>query len=378
MSDLKQRFEKLALQGVRALQPYQPGKPVSELEREYGVSNIIKLASNENPLGASPKAIAAVKSQLGELERYPDGNGFALKAALSEKHAVDVSCITLGNGSNDILEFVARAFLAPGYNAVFSEHAFAVYPIVTQAVGAEARIASPNNKDHDMPYGHDLNAMRNMVNDQTRVLFVANPNNPTGTWIKSGELESFIADLPDHVIVVLDEAYVEYVQEDEYPDSLPWLEKYPNLVITRTFSKAYGLAGFRIGYSICHPDLANLLNRVRQPFNTNTLAQVAALAALDDPEHIATSVEMNTSGMRQLTDGFKEINLSWIPSVANFICVNLEKPGLAVYDKLLYEGVIVRPVANYALPDFLRVTIGTEEENSRFLNALKKVLQDQS
>ncbi len=276
-------FFALAAPGVRTLQPYQPGKPESELRREYGLSDIVKLASNENPLGPSPKALIAVRAALSGLARYPDGNGFELKTALSAKLGLSTAMLTLGNGSNDVLELVARAFLTPAHEAVFSEHAFAVYPIVTQAIGATARVAKANPPDHPMPHGHNPAALLALINDQTRVLFIANPNNPTGTWLKTAELETLLAAVPEQVIVVVDEAYVEYVEaEADCPNALHGLDRFPNLIVTRTFSKAYGLAGLRVGYAVSHPQIADLLNRVRQPFNVNSLALVAATAALDD------------------------------------------------------------------------------------------------
>ncbi|MEJ2380017.1 MAG: histidinol-phosphate transaminase [Gammaproteobacteria bacterium] len=379
MSEAEQVYETmnfldLANAGVRSLQPYQPGKPVSELEREYGVSDAVKLASNENPLGPSPLALERAQAELTQIHRYPDGNGFALKGELARKHGVDPACVTLGNGSNDVLELIARAFLAPGLNAVFSRHAFAVYPIATQAVGADARVAPANPPGHAMPYGHDLAALAQAVDGQTRVLFIANPNNPTGTWLEAGELEAFIHDLPRSVIVVVDEAYFEYVENDGYPDASAWLGRYPNLVVTRTFSKIYGLAGLRVGYGLSDPQLADLLNRVRQPFNVNSVAQAAALGALSDQEHVRHSVRVNRDGLRQLENGLEQLGLTWIPSVANFICVHLGRPGAEVYEQLLHHGVIVRPVAGYNLPDHLRVTVGTEQENQRVIDALGQVL----
>jgi len=373
MTDRREFFAGLAVPGVRSIQPYEPGKPISELEREHGVSDIIKLASNENPLGSSARAIEACQQQMHGLQLYPDGNGFELKQALADKHGVDISQVTLGNGSNDILEFVARVFLAPGKNAVFSEHAFAVYPLVSMAVGARLNIASPNAPDHDMPYGHDLDALRAQVNDDTGVIFIANPNNPTGTWLDSESLHAFISSIPEHVIVVLDEAYVEYVCEDSYPHSLPWLQQFPNLLITRTFSKVYGLAGLRIGYSISHPDLADMLNRVRQPFNTNTLAQTAALAALEDTDHLNRSVDSNQQGLQQISKAFDDLGLQYIPSVGNFICFKTALPGAEVYQGLLRQGIIIRPVSNYGMPDFLRVTVGSAQQNDRFLQALTEL-----
>ncbi|RJQ48294.1 MAG: histidinol-phosphate transaminase [Gammaproteobacteria bacterium] len=365
-------FTELAAPGVRRLQPYIPGKPIAELQREYGVSGIIKLASNENPLGPAPCALEAARAALPELARYPDGAGFELKQALSRKHGVTPEQITLGNGSNDILELLTRAFVTPEHEVIFSEHSFAVYPIVTQAVGATARVAPARD------FGHDLDAMRGLIGDRTRVIFIANPNNPTGTWLDRESLEAFVRAVPRHALVVIDEAYYEYAIDSEtrYPDTLPWVARYANLVTTRTFSKAYGLAGLRVGYGVSHPEVADLLNRVRQPFNVNSLAQAAALAALEDREHLARSVALNRAGMAQLTQAFTRLRLSFIPSLANFISVDVERPAQPVYEGLLREGVIVRPVANYGMPRHLRVTIGTHEENARFLGALEKVLEE--
>ncbi len=365
----------LAAPGVRILQPYQPGKPESELRREYGLSDIVKLASNENPLGPSPKALAAVEDALGQLARYPDGNGFELKAALSARLGVPMAALTLGNGSNDVLELVARAFLTSEHEAVFSEHAFAVYPIVTQAIGATARIAKANPPDHEMPYGHDLDAMRARVNDRTRVIFIANPNNPTGTWLKTAALEGFLKAVPESVIVVLDEAYFEYVEPAmDCPNALRWLDRFPNLVVTRTFSKAYGLAGLRVGYAVSSPPVADLLNRVREPFNVNSLALVAATAALEDEAHLARGKAVNRDGLERLTAFCRRRGLAWLPSAGNFLCVEVGRPGREVFLELLKRGVITRPVDNYGLPRFLRISIGTEAENARLLDTLGDVL----
>jgi len=373
MMDLDKHFHALAVAGVQNLKPYEPGKPIADLEREYGLSNIIKLASNENPLGPSPQAIEACQASLKDLQLYPDGNGFALKTALAEKHDVDMSYITLGNGSNDILEFVARVFLSPGYNAVFSKHAFAVYPLVSMAVGAELHIAEPTASDSAMPFGHNLQNMRELVDDNTRVIFIANPNNPTGTWLDSDALEAFIEDVPDNIIIVLDEAYVEYVSESAYPNSIPWIERFPNLIVTRTFSKVYGLAGLRIGYSVSNPELADLLNRVRQPFNTNSIAQIAALVSLDDVEHLQKSVDVNNKGLLQISNAFDEMGIEFIPSVGNFISFKTKLSGDVVYENMLKAGVIIRPIGNYDLPDYLRVTVGSEDQNRRFIGALKEM-----
>jgi len=368
-------FLKYAVPGVQKLNPYQPGKPVEALERELGISNAIKLASNENPLGPSKKAILAAQSVMGDVNYYPDGAGHKLSAALALKHNVHQSCITLGNGSNDILELIGRAFLSASHSAVYSEYSFAVYPLVVQAVGAQARIAKAHSPDHElMPYGHDLNAILKQISNTTRVVFIANPNNPTGTWFEPEELNMFLDQVADNVVVVLDEAYFEYMPDTLKPDTPALLSKYKNLVITRTFSKIYGLAGLRIGYSISHPDIADILNRVRQPFNTNMPAQAAALAAIEDQEHVVNSAALNSQGLKQYASAFADTGLSFIPTIANFVAVNLKRDAMPVYDALLKEGVIVRPVASYNMPEFLRITVGNEQQNERVLSALKKVL----
>jgi histidinol-phosphate aminotransferase len=361
-------FISLATPGVQKLSPYQPGKPIEELERELGLNDIIKLASNENPLGCSPRVLTAVESGLSELSLYPDGNGFTLKKALSDFYRRPLPEITLGNGSNDILELVARAFLKPGDEAVFSEHSFAVYPLAVQAVGATG-VSVPAQR-----WGHDLPAMAAAVTDKTRVVFIANPNNPTGTWVEERELDAFLMAIPESVLVVLDEAYGEYVEEGYLPSGLDYLDRYPNVIVTRTFSKAYGLAALRVGYAFAHPDITNVLNRVRQPFNVNALALRAAVAALGDQEFVVRSRQQNAAGMKQIGEGVKQLGLTFIPSRGNFLCIELRREGLPVYEALLRKGVIVRPVANYGMPGFLRVTIGSPAENERFLAALKAVL----
>ena len=361
-------FIALSAPGISSLHPYIPGKPVSELEREHGITDSVKLASNEHPRGPSLRVKEAIDAQLDELARYPDGSGFSLHNKLAQHHGVAPETITLGNGSNDVLDLVARTFLCPGREAVFSQYGFAIYPIATQAAGATARVAPAKD------YGHDLEAMRALVGERTGVVFIANPNNPTGTWLGSDELKSFIASLPPTVMVVVDEAYIEYVEEPDYPDASQWLEEFPNLIVTRTFSKAYGLAGLRIGYGLSHPGVADLLNRVRHPFNVNSLALAAAEAALDDQEHIRETVEMNFQGMARLTAGFDELGLSYIPSVGNFITVDLGRPAAEVDQALLKAGCIARPVANYGMPNHLRVTVGLPEENEHLLTALARVL----
>ena len=354
---------------VRAIAPYQPGKPISELARELGLNeaDIVKLASNENPLGPSPYALAAAQDALYGMALYPDGAGFALKAKLAARFGVEAKRIVLGNGSNDVLDMVARAFLAPGTSSVFSQRAFAVYAIATQTVGATG-IAVPAKA-----YGHDLAAMRAAIRDDTRVVWIANPNNPTGTFLPWAEIEAFLATVPREVLVVLDEAYGEYLPTDDRADTLAWVDRFPNLLISRTFSKAYGLAGLRVGYGIGHPDVIDLLNRVRHPFNVNAPALAAAEAALDDIEFLLRSYALNSAGMVQLVTGLAELKIDTVPSKGNFL---LAKVGDAarINTELLKRGVIVRPVSGYGLPEFLRVSVGLAGQNARFLDALSVVL----
>ncbi len=359
----------LAQPGVRSLRPYEPGKPIEDLEREYGIHDAIKLASNENPLGASPRALAAIAAACGDLARYPDGNGHKLKHAIAARHGVNAQQVTLGNGSNEILELVVRAFVGPGDEVVYAQHAFAVYPLVTQAAGARG-VEVPARD-----WGHDLDAMNSAMTERTRLVFIANPNNPTGTWVDGAALEAFVRGLPEHVICVVDEAYSEYVQEGAYPDATQWVTRYDRLLVTRTFSKIFGLAGVRAGYGVSAPTVADLLNRVRQPFNMNSLALAGAEAALADTEHLERSVANNREGMAQLIAGFEGLGLGYIPSVGNFVAVDVDRPGSEVYEALLRRGVIVRPVANYGMPRHLRVTVGTREENERFITALREVLK---
>jgi len=359
-------FCDLALECVTKLQPYVPGKPIEELERELGISNIVKLASNENPLGPSDKVLAALAQASKEVTRYPDGNGFTLKAAIAEKYQLNSEQITLGNGSNDVLELIARAFVSPDEEILFSQYAFAVYPIVTQAIGAKALIAPARD------FGHDLQAMSTLISEKTKVIFIANPNNPTGSYLPVSELAAFIAQVPPSTLVVLDEAYVEYGEQDV--DSISLLAHYANLIITRTFSKAYGLAGLRVGYALSHPEVADLLNRIRQPFNVNSLALAAATVALNDDDYIAKTKQCNDKGMTQLIAGFDALALSYIPSKGNFITVDVKRNGEQVFADLLDLGVIVRPVANYGLPKHIRVSIGLEHENQRLLDALGQIV----
>ena len=367
-------FSKLAQAGVRDLKPYVPGKPVSELQRELGLEHIVKLASNENPLGPSKVVQAAVAGALEEQARYPDASGYELKDLLAEKHNVSPSQITLGNGSNDVLVFLAQVFLSPETNCVFSQYAFAVYPIATQSVGATAKIAAANSPEHPQPLGHDLNALSELIDENTRLVFIANPNNPTGTWVNSGDLEKFVANVPDTCLVVVDEAYTEYVTTQDVPDTSQWLSKYPNLVVTKTFSKAYGLAGFRVGYALSHPDVADLLNRIRPPFNVNSLALLAAQTALGDSAYLEESVKLNEAGRAYLESELTTMGLGVIPSATNFLLVDMQQEASCLNQALLEAGVIVRPVGNYGLPNHLRISIGLAEENEFFIKALKKIL----
>ena len=356
---------------VRAIAPYVGGKPIEEVARELDLdpSTIIKLASNENPRGASPKVQAAIAAAAAELTRYPDGNGFALKAALSKRLRVPPEQIVLGNGSNDVLELVTQAFLRPGDHAVYSQYAFIVYPLATQARGAVGIEVSAKD------YGHDLDAMQQAITPQTRIVFIANPNNPTGTWLAGDVVERFVAAVPRDVIIVIDEAYNEFLEPSEQSRSTTWISRYPNLVVSHTFSKAHGLAALRVGYGVMDPAIADLVNRVRQPFNVNALAQAAALAALDDDQYVEDSRVLNRDGMRQVEDGLRTLGLRSLPSRGNFVLFEARDAN-AVFQSLLRQGVIVRPVANYNLPTWLRVTIGTPPENERFLAALGKALED--
>lgn len=361
----------LAPDYVRAIAPYQGGKPISELAREMGLNeaDIVKLASNENPLGISPKAQMAIEDAIFDIARYPDGNSFALRDAVSQKFQVAHQQIVFGNGSNDILELSARAFLRAGDEAIYSQHAFAVYPLVTQAVGATGVVVPAKE------YGHDLDAFVQAITPKTRLIFIANPNNPTGTLITKDALKRFLAQVPAHILVVLDEAYDEYLPDDQKSDAIEWLSTFNNLIISRTFSKAYGLAGLRIGFGLMHASVADMLNRVRQPFNVNSIAQAAAIASLADEDFVARSYALNQAGMLQLTQGFHQLGLEYIPSHANFISFKVRNAA-AVNQQLLKNGVIVRPVANYEMPDYLRVSIGLFSENARFLEVLRQIVNN--
>jgi histidinol-phosphate aminotransferase len=362
----------LAPEYIRAISPYQPGKPISELAREMNMeeSSIIKLASNENPLGTSPLALKAMTEALNQVALYLDGSGFDLKEALSERYGVSSAQIVLGNGSNDVLELAARVFLKPGAAAVYSQHAFAVYPLVTQAVGASGISVRA------LKYGHDLDAMLHAVTPETRIVFIANPNNPTGTLLPATEVLRFLQRVSSDVLVVLDEAYNEYLPASVKGDSVSWLQRFPNLLITRTFSKAYGMAGIRVGFGLAHEDVSGLMNRVRQPFNVNSIGLAGAVAALNDVEFEKRSYALNQAGMLQITTGLRQLGIEYIPSYGNFLSFRLPEKNSAriVNESLLKQGVIVRPIGIYEMPQHLRVTVGLESENEKFLSSLETAL----
>ncbi len=359
--------------GISGLAPYQPGKPPQQLERELGVRDAVKLASNENLRGPSPKVAAALRQALGEIHFYPDGGGHELKALLAAHHGVAPGQVTLGNGSNELLELAGRCFLGPGAAAVYSRHAFAVYALVVQASGAEARVAPPLPASDAMPFGHDLEAMLGRVNDATAVVFIANPNNPTGTWAGQDALRGFLRRLPRRVVAVVDQAYGDYAAHADCADAAAWLDEFPNLIVTHTFSKIFALAGLRIGYALSSPAMADLLNRLRQPFNVNAPAQCAAAAALGDRRHVDESVRANAAGLARLREGCARFGVSGLPSAANFLCIEVGGEARRIYEELLARGVIVRPLTNYELPGHLRVTVGLPEHTERFLDAFAGV-----
>jgi histidinol-phosphate aminotransferase len=362
-------FYALAAPGAADLTPYRPGKPASELQRELGLTDIVSLASNENPLGPSPVALAAAQDAITHMTRYPDPAGFALKAALSERYGIPGDWLTLGNGSNELLNLVARVFVQPGDEVIYSQYAFVVFSLAAKVV---------NGRGIEVPardYGHDLEAMALAITERTRVIYLASPNNPTGTGFSQAQFLAFMAQVPPHVVVVLDEAYTEYVDaEAQLPNGLELLRQYANLVVTRTFSKAYGLAGLRVGFAAANPQITDLLNRVREPFNVNMAALAAAQAVLTDEDYLARAVAVNRAGMQQLREGFTRLGLSSLPSYGNFLTLELDRPAQPVFDALLREGVIVRPLQPYGMERHLRISVGLEHENRRCLAALEKVL----
>jgi len=362
-------FYSRAVPGVATLSPYRPGKPAGELERELGLTEIVGLASNENPLGPSRHALDAAAAALGRLERYPDGAGFELKAALTRVYGLPAERLTLGNGSNELLNLVARVFVRPGDEVIYSQYAFIAYSIAARACQAKAVEVPALN------YAHDLQAMAAAVTERTRLIYLANPNNPTGTAFADAELRAFLDAVPERVVVVLDEAYTEYVDPDAgLPNGLELIDDYPNLVVTRTFSKAFGLAGLRVGFAAANAQISDLMNRIREPFNVNCVAQAAAVAALDDRDYLQRTLDNNRLGRRQLSDGLARLSVAFLASQGNFLTLDLERDAQPVFDALLRHGVIVRPLQPYDMPRHLRVTIGLERENARFLDALERVL----
>ncbi|TWI65272.1 histidinol-phosphate aminotransferase [Pseudoduganella lurida] len=360
---------------VRAIAPYQAGKPISEVAREFGLdeATIVKLASNENPFGVPDSAKAAMVQAAAELGRYPDANGFELKQVLAARYDVPADWITLGNGSNDILEIAAHAFVEKGQSVVYAQYSFAVYALATQGLGAR-HIVVPAKK-----HGHDLEAMLDAIEEDTRLVFIANPNNPTGTFIPGAEIEAFLKRVPPNVVVVLDEAYTEFLSEADRYDSPAWVRQYPNLLVSRTFSKAYGLAGLRVGFALAQPALTDLMNRIRQPFNVNSLAQAAAIAALGDSAFLEKSARNNTAGYQQFVEAFEQMGLDYVPSHGNFVLVKVGNDmgaGARINLALLKQGVIVRPVGNYGLPEWLRISIGLPQENAVLIAALQKALAE--
>ncbi len=361
-------FRELANGFIRQLTPYQPGKPLEELQRELGIDDAIKLASNENPLGASPAAIAAGMNALNHAHIYPDGGCFELKHALANHLHVKPEQLTMGNGSENILELIIKSYLHAGDEAVISQYAFLTIPLLLQSYGTNVRVTPAKE------YGHDLKAMLAAITDKTRVIFLVNPNNPTGTYTRIEEFESFMQAVPKHIVVVVDEAYSEYIEAENYPNTLSYLPHYPNLIITRTFSKVYGLAAVRLGFSISSSEIADILNRSRLPFNVNSIAAAMGIAALSDDEHIKKTVALNRLGLMELAQGLNALAIPFIPSICNFMTVDVGD-GKAVYETLLQAGVIVRPLNAYGLPRHIRVTTGTSAQNQRFLTTLSAIKQ---
>ncbi len=364
----------MATAAVRSLSPYAPGKPLSELQRELGLTDIIKLASNENPLGPSPRAVAAMQAALPDVWLYPDGSGHELKTALSRALQVSPAQITLGNGSNDLLVLLAEAFLTPEMSSVYSQYAFAYYHLVSRATGAQERVARALPLDSAMPLGHDLDAMRELIDASTRLVFIANPNNPTGSWAPEARVRAFLRSVPAGTLVVLDEAYFEFARSSGCEDAVPWVHEHPNLVVLRTFSKAYGLAGMRVGYAVSHPDVADVLNRIRPAFNVGHVSMAGAVAALADAAHVAAGVTLALEGREFFNAELPKLGLHVVPSAANFVLVRFGANAMQVFDALLRAGIIVRPMHGYGLPEYLRISCGTPEQNTRLVRALGAIL----
>jgi histidinol-phosphate aminotransferase len=352
-------------ENIKNITPYSPGKPIEELERELGIQGSIKLASNENPIGPSPRALTAIKKAVSGLSRYPDGSGYYLSQALAKKYGVELSQIVLGNGSNELIELAVRTFVQQGDEVISADPSFVVYKMITQAAGG-VNVIVPLKENR-----HDLEAMAGRITPKTKIVFIANPNNPTGTMNTAAEMEQFMGRVPDNVIIAVDEAYCEYVTRSDYPDSLDYLKAGRTVLALRTFSKIYGLAGLRIGYGITTPELTELMNKVRQPFNTNSLGQIGALAALSDRKHVEMSIALNNEGKQFLYQSFGQLGVSYIPTETNFIMFETQLDGRDLYNALLQKGVIIRPMGAKRL----RVTIGLPEENKRFAAELEKILK---
>jgi len=364
------KAQDLVLPSVAALAPYEPGKPIEELQRELAIGEPVKLASNENPLGPSPRAIEAIKAALPELNRYPDGASYELRKKIADRHKVGTDRVFAASGSVEVINLLGFLFLRPGLNAVYSEHSFAIYPLATAAAGGEQRVAKTLDG-----YAHDLEAIAAMIDTNTRIVFLGNPNNPTGTIYRRAEWKRFLARVPEHVVIVADEAYFEFVRDSEYPDSLDDNDDRRLIVTLRTFSKIFGLAGIRVGYAVARQDIIELLHKVRQPFNVTSLAQVAAIAGMDDTAHIARTLQVNAEGMEFLEAEFRHLGLAFVPSHGNFLLVEVGD-GRAIYDRLLRAGVIVRPMNGYGYPHHVRISVGLPEENRRLIVALSAVLEE--
>ncbi|MGO9602556.1 MAG: histidinol-phosphate transaminase [Candidatus Binataceae bacterium] len=363
------KVEDLVLPAVAAIAPYEPGKPPEELQRELGISESIKLASNENPLGPSPRAVEAIKAALAELNRYPDGANYQLRLKIAQRHQLPPEHIFAASGSVEVINLLAFLFIRPGLNSVFSDHSFAIYPLATAAAGGSTKVAPTSDG-----YSHDLEAIAGQIDANTRIVFLGNPNNPTGTIYRRAEWKQFLARVPENVVIVADEAYFEFVRDGQYPDSLEDHDGRRLIVTLRTFSKIFGLAGLRAGYAVARPEIIRLLNNVRQPFNVTSLAQVAVVAAMDDTVHIAETLRVNAEGMDYLENAFRRLHISFIPSHANFILADVGD-GRAVYDKLLHKGVIVRPMHGYGYPHHVRISVGLPEENRKLIVALEAILK---
>jgi len=363
--------KQLAKSGVLSIKPYEPGKPIEEVSRELGIPepDIIKMASNENPVGPSPLGVQAIKDCADQVNLYPDGDCYYLKIDLAEHLGVKTENIIMGNGSNDVLQIIADTFIKPDDEVIYSRHAFVVYPLVTKVADAKSVVTDMKN------YTHDLEAMADAITDKTKVIFIANPNNPTGTMVTEDQVEKFMKRVPDDVLVVFDEAYYEYVSRSDYPKTIKYVYNGRTVITLRTFSKIYGLAGLRVGYGIARPDIIGVMNNVRQPFNVSMVAQAAARASLKDKDHVEKSIRINSEGKEYLYKELTSIGLDYVPSEANFILVHLNRSGSEVMSKLLREGVIVRPVGGYEFPNSVRITIGTPEQNQRLISALERVLK---